>query len=227
MFKKTLKKIKNDSPEKTKKEIEGSIDHLDSGILSGWAANMNTNAPIDIAVYSGGVLLGSGKANIFRDDLLKNDIHQGYHGFKVNLDQDLMIEGAKLEVKTLVDSTLINTKPYLIPKLNQIFKVFIGNVVGNRLDFTIESDKPIGNKTLVFSSESEVFTEKEVNINGLRCEEYIYLPAELLDNQTHLIEVGMKGCARILGVLNVQLKPILTPWEYLKESYKQPRAVQC
>ncbi len=216
---KKLNYVRNDKIEK-KKNIKGVIDYLNSGRLVGWVADIEDPAPIDIAVYSNGVLLGQGTADIFRDDLLKCNIHQGVHGFDVELDQDQIIEGGVIEVKTTQNSELIAS--WQIPTLDQFFKVYLDNVVGNRLDFTVESDKIIGKKVLVFSAEMNIFEEKEIDVDDTYCESHIYIPAKLLDNQKHLIEVGMKDYSRKLGAHSFVLKPILTPWEYLKESYRSP-----
>ncbi len=200
----------------------GSIDSFDTGCLLGWAAEQGNSSPIEVGVYCQGLLIGKGVADEFRADLKENKINQGNHGFRIEVDADGIVEGAMIEIKNLSDGQSIKSNPYEIPKLNQDFHCSIDNIFGNRLDFTLNSEKPIGDKTLCFFVGGKLIQEKQIETNQSIFQDHIWLPSSVLNGGIQLIEVGVKGYAKRIGSISEKLHPILTPWQYLKESYKQP-----
>lgn len=205
-----------------KEMLVGSIDSFDTGCLLGWAANTENETLIEVGVYCQGKLIGSGVADIFRPDLKENKINQGNHGFRIEIEQEDILEGANVEIKSLVDGKSINANPFEVPKLNQDFHCTIDNIFGNRLDFSLNSEKPIGDKTLRFFVGGKLFQEKAINSNQTFFQDYIWLSAEVLNGSYQLVEVGIQGYAKRIGAIFEKLHPIFTPWQYLKESYKQP-----
>jgi hypothetical protein len=60
----------------------GYHDAADCNVISGWAWNRNEpNNPVNIDIFDGATPLATISANIFRPDLLKAGIGNGYHGF--------------------------------------------------------------------------------------------------------------------------------------------------
>jgi GT2 family glycosyltransferase len=221
MFKKSVALAKN-MIAPTNIEPKGSIDTLDSGYLTGWVAELGNESPIEVGIYCAGKLVGQGISDSFRQDLLDNKINKGHHAFRIELNVESLIAGEALNLKTLKGAQSIKTNTFLVPTLTQWFKCELNNVIGNKLDFTIISDQAIGERILKFTIGEVLIEEKRINGDQTILHDYIWLPANILDNKQHLIEVGIEGIAPRIGAGIATLKAVLTPWKYLKESYKQP-----
>lgn len=228
-MRKTVKKIKKQLfpksrrlSKKSERRFLGSIDAVDTASISGWAVKKGDASKLTIAAYLNGQFAGEASANNFRQDLLDHGINDGKHAFNMKLNADLIVPGAKLELKNKQTDELIDLDDFYFPNLEQAFRVEISSAYGNRIDFNVISDKPIGNKTLSFYIDDELCVEHEISSELDSLNSHIWIPAKYLDCAEHLIEVGIKGLPIRYGSANFCLSPILTPWEYLKESYKQP-----
>jgi|GEM_PF-3461865 len=60
----------------------GFHDSADCGVTGGWAWNANEpDTPINVDIYDGVALVATISANVFRADLVRNGVGNGYHGF--------------------------------------------------------------------------------------------------------------------------------------------------
>ena len=207
--------------EKQKKYL-GSIDHIDASTLTGWVADRKNDEPIEVAVYINGQFAGEGVASQFRQDLLEHGINKGQHSFHIELDSDLIKNGAKIEIRNKVNDETIDVNDFVIQFLDQVFKVDVTNAYGNKLDFEVSSDKVLHDKRLTIYIDGELSIEHEIYSDNERIHDHFWLPAKYLNNADHLIEIGIRGLPGRYGSAKINLSPILTPWQYVKESYKQP-----
>jgi O-antigen biosynthesis protein len=219
---KTAKEIQvENSPVKIKKYM-GCIDYVESSDLLGWVASTANDKPISVVAYINDEFAGEGVANQYRADLQANSIHQGYHAFRIELNADLIKNGAKVEIKNKVNDEKLGVDDFIIQFMDQKFKVEVTNAYGNRLDFAIESSGIIHDKTITFRIDGELVVERLIYSDHSNYHDHVWLPAKYLDNADHLLDIGIRGLPSSYGAAKLNLSPILTPWQYLKESYKEP-----
>lgn len=209
------------NPKKIKKYM-GCIDYVEASNLMGWVASTTNDKPISIVAYINGEFAGEGVADQYRADLQNSSIHQGKHAFQIELNVDLIKNGSKVEIRNKVNDENLGIDDFTIEFLEQKFKVEVTNAYGNRLDFAIESSDIIHDKCITFLIDSELVVERTVYSEHANHHDHIWLPAKYLDNAEHLLEIGIKGLPGRYGSARLNLSPILTPWQYLKESYKEP-----
>lgn len=202
--------------------LVGGIDALNGGILSGWAADLNSKKSISIAIYCKNKLIGSGAAELLRPDLKHANINDGLHGFKIEIDTTALEDNALIELRELTSDSLLETNEFNIGILAPSFWAEAQGVNGNQFLFAVSSNAPIQEKILEISCDGEVVCEHTVNSQQKSIQDHVWLPAKILDNQSHLLEISIKGIAQKLGGAYFTLKPVLTPWMYLKDSHKQP-----
>lgn len=217
----TVEKLIENNPKKIKKYM-GCIDYLEASNLMGWVASTADDKPISIVAYINGEFAGEGVADQYRADLQNSAIHQGKHAFQIELNLDLIKNGSKVEIRNKVNDENLGIDDFTIEFLEQKFKVEVTNAYGNRLDFAIESSGIINDKCITFLIDSELVVERTVYSDHANHSDHVWLPAKYLDNADHLLEIGIRGLPGRYGCAKLNLSPILTPWQYLKESYKEP-----
>ncbi|MFY0670308.1 MAG: glycosyltransferase [Alteromonas stellipolaris] len=203
-------------------KLVGGIDALSGGILSGWAADLNSEKSISIAIYCNNKLVGSGVAETLRPDLKQANINAGLHGFKLEIDTTALEDNSTLELRELESDIPLETNEFEVGILAPSFWAEAQSVNGNQFLFSVSSNAPIQEKTLEISCDGEVVCEHTINSQNKSVQDHVWLPAKVLDNQNHLLEISIKGVARKLGGAYFTLKPVLTPWMYLKDSHKKP-----
>ena len=92
----------------------GGFDSLDSGILAGWAADANSAEPLKFAIYCNGACIGSGVANLNRPDLKKAGFHEGLHGFKIEVNQELLIHDMPLQLRVFESDAVIPSNAFKV-----------------------------------------------------------------------------------------------------------------
>lgn len=202
--------------------LVGGIDALNGGVLSGWAADLNSKKSISIAIYCENKLIGSGAAELLRPDLKEANINDGLHGFKIEIDTTALEDNATIELRELTSDSLLETNEFNIGILEPSFWAEAQSINGNQFFFAVSSNAPIQEKILEISCDGEVVCEHTVNSQQKSIQDHVWLPAKILDNQSHLLEISIKGIAQKLGGAYFTLKPVLTPWMYLKDSHKKP-----
>jgi len=78
----------------------GNLDGVADGHVVGWCARNDSEDPVEVQLLVDGVVVASGKADVFRQDLLKAGIGNGKHGFRFDISRLRPKEGAVLEVRT-------------------------------------------------------------------------------------------------------------------------------
>ncbi|MCU7554436.1 glycosyltransferase [Alteromonas sp. ASW11-19] len=205
------------------KKLAGSIDGLEAGKLTGWAALLEDEAPLEVCIYtSEGELLGKGLANEFRADLEEHGINAGYHAFSVEIDEDKLTPGTSVEIRVASSNEKIPTNEFTLPKLGQHFHADIINVEGNKLSYRLTSATEIGSQVIRFASEQGVFCEKAIESEHTEFFDYIWLPEDLLTDSKQKIVISVIGASTNAGVDYIQSSPILTPVQFLAHSASEP-----
>ena len=117
--------------------LVGGIDALDGGMLSGWAADLNSKTSISIAIYCNNKVIGSGLAETLRPDLKQANINDGLHGFKLEVDTSALEDNAIIEIRELESDTPVETNEFNIGILKPSFWVEAQNVIGNQFLFSV------------------------------------------------------------------------------------------
>jgi hypothetical protein len=64
------------------RDYRGYVDSAQGGRITGWAWDRSRpRQQLDVEIYAAGTLLGSARADLFRDDLLRSKIGDGRYGF--------------------------------------------------------------------------------------------------------------------------------------------------
>jgi hypothetical protein len=94
-------------------ELRGGLDFVDTGLISGWAQNVDhPEAPVCLDIYAGGRLIGQTLANLHREDLQRAGIGSGNHGFEFRPARDVAL--ADVAVRRSIDGVALGrgeTKP--------------------------------------------------------------------------------------------------------------------
>ncbi len=218
MFKAGMNRITNKGA-----KLAGSIDSVEGGCLMGWAALLGDKSPLSVNVYTEeGELLGSGKADIHRADLAEHGINDGVHAFAININEDKLIPGSVVQLRVAESNEKIPTNRFEIPKLNQHFHADILNVEGNKLSFRLSSSETIGSQVVRFASDKGVFSEKPVHSDSKELYDYIWLPADLLNNSKQKITITVIGASTAAATDYILSSSVLTPVEFLSHSASEP-----
>lgn len=204
--------------------LVGSIDHLEGGVLSGWAAELGNETPLALVVCDEkGLLLGSGVGNAYRQDLELNSINKGNHGFEIELNTELLREEQTLVVKCKKSDSVIATSNFKVTSVNATAVVVFESLVGNKLSFAIHNYVPENTEqTFVFRIGTETIGQFSYDKNLSFSSGFIWVPAKYLDNGIHTVNVFVSGEAASYGKLEIKGDPILTPWEHLNHSRNIP-----
>ncbi|MDC0601786.1 glycosyltransferase [Aliiglaciecola sp.] len=203
-------------------KLVGGIDTLNGGILSGWGVDLNSESPISVAIYCNNKLIGSGVAETFRPDLKQAKFNDGLHGFEIEIDTTALEDNALIEIREFETDAALKTNEFNVGILTPSFWAEAQNIIGNKFLFAVSSNAPLQAKTLEIFCDGEVICEHAINSQNKSIQDHVWLPAKVLDNQNHLLEISIKGVAHKLGGAYFTLKPVSTPWMYLKESHKKP-----
>ncbi len=217
--------INKDETTPSIRNLVGSIDKIDASTISGWACDKKSDDALEIQVMAEGRVLGSGIADIFRQDLLNAEIGNGKHAFKFDL-EELPVNDGRQVTYTLADAKTLQpiaNATYTQTLPSQVWNAAIKGEEHRHVLIHVDSDKPIHNKTFVLYDE----TDKSVSTLNVETQEKqielrFPLPMSYVDGKSHLYKVGIIGLPSILVSGFVSAQPISTPWQYLKESFKSP-----
>ncbi|GGP85079.1 hypothetical protein GCM10009410_17800 [Shewanella ulleungensis] len=205
-------------------KLHGNIEGLHAGHLEGWAASKLNDKPLHVKVLADNIVIGHGIADQFRPDLKQNGIHNGIHKFIIPL-TTVWSQKTKQVKLQLVDAET-NEKvahPEFIYEIQQreIQAELIREQHGHLLiDF--KSNQELGQFMIEVYHNDKVIANQTLDIAANHHRAHVTLPFSLIDGNTHLLKVGIVGFPDILAMGLITAHPVQTPWQYIKESYKQP-----
>ncbi|PVZ70244.1 glycosyltransferase [Pelagibaculum spongiae] len=222
---KRAKKITGFQKQKEQKEIQeviGCIDTIEAGFVTGWAHDPNADENgTYVSLNVDGKHYGLAKADMYRKDLEKSGISDGYSGFRMAIDEALKEKtGSKIRLK--INSAVAKDTVVNIEAVDGKFWLGVDNFESCHLVGSIFSEKYEGIKTIIIQERGLVVATYDVELKKGRNSLSIPMPVKLFDDSYHLISVGVEGYPFALWTDNRKLTGILTPWQYLKNSYNEP-----
>lgn len=210
-----------------KSTLKGHIDRFEGGVLQGWAAKVGDESPVELAVYDDhGVLLGEGIADLYRKDLEAGGINKGNHAFSFEINTLLMESGRSIVIKCKQTEMVVARSRFEIENVDPSANVVVENLLDNKLSFLIYSySNGEESKELTFSVGKDIIGTYDFINNKKIQPAHIWIPAKYLDNAYHVINVHVKGEVASYGKLEIKGDPVLTPWEFLNHSRKEPHYI--
>jgi len=220
MSKKNIQsKAQTSNENSSKKSYSLFIDSYENGIFHGWAINdQDINAPVNIELFIENTLIGSGKADIYRQDLRDAGVGNGYHGFSIRATFTGVTSG-RHTVKALCDQNYIADETFPL-NLKDTTKIYIDDVsamtVGGRFKFDSSVQSTASYQILI--DENIIHTGTINQISNEEVKFYCRIPEKFFDGNPHVITTKMlEDQASSTSIVKI-LTPILTPWSYfLKE----------
>lgn len=203
--------------------LRGGIGSVNAGILTGWAASSVSEEPLTVNVMCNGRVVGKGRADRYRKDLEMADIHNGYHGFRIEL-EDVIAHQDDFHF-SLCDAE--SMQPVIHKEFSVAvkgFDVYMGSIrySQGQIKTALHSKKSLKDVSLVvYSGESLVSTyivSEDVKTESI----VITLPNSLLDGSERLLKFGLKGLPYLLGMEVIKCEPIQTLWGWPDKSYRKP-----
>ncbi|MBI3156006.1 MAG: glycosyltransferase [Burkholderiales bacterium] len=208
-------------PAASAKPLRGFIDAHADGMLAGWAFDPGqADRRLEVEAWVGGKPCGTGLAETFRDDLLKNGIGDGRHGFHFRLATELRA-GESAEVH-LVDAASGQRIPANTFKITRAASrgLRIAGVEDGQLVGQIETASPDGAEPTLYlllddgPAVAGVPARREEGRVTFR----LPIPREAFDGMPHLLVAGVEGEPGVEAAWLDVLPGIQTPWTYLASS---------
>ncbi len=205
-------------------EFQGFIEQISGGFAIGWAANMLDSEAINVAIVTADErkILGHGIANKFRADLKEANIHDGFHMFTIPIQGDLG-KNTELLLIDINSDQIISIEPFLLKSPEQYFWVTMDCVRDNNcIEGILNSDKPIGSQKLQLFVNGEQVGEHYLNSEKISVSFKVSVSPKLMNQEEHLFVATLAGYPLAAGFQTFVMSPIMTPWEYLKDSHHRP-----
>lgn len=215
-----IKQVNESAPE----ILKGAIDSFDAGIVSGWAAASESDRALNVHVICNENIIGSGSAELFREDLKVAGIHQGKHAFKITV-KDNWPEGTDELELTIIDADSLQVIANATKKIEILKTAIYGEIIreeNGHIVTKLFSKQPLGKKTVELFNEDKLLHQFELETDATEIEIRQPVPLTLQDGNRHLFKVGISGMPQIMATASLTLYSIQTPWLYLKESYNKP-----
>ena len=192
-------------------------------MINGWAYSKASSEPIPIQVLINNHVVGQDLASIYREDLQAAGIHQGAHGFRIDCQSiGLHNEPLKVTLRNADTMEMISHPEFFLPPQTSTFNSELTNLKDGHLRLSIKSNKPIGSRTLELYHQDRLLYERQIETNFDFFELDLPVPAHLQNSKFELFKVGFKDSPDLLASELLAVKPIRTPWQYLRDSAKTP-----
>jgi GT2 family glycosyltransferase/glycosyltransferase involved in cell wall biosynthesis len=205
--------------------LKGCIDSFDAGIVSGWCASDRSDKTLNIHVICNEKIIGSGTADVFRDDLLAANIHSGKHAFYITtIDTWHENEQGEIELSIIDADTLLPIQGGVkkVKVANQSIQAQVLNEDHGHIVTKLSSKGPLGKKTIELFNEDKLIFQTQIDTIETEITIRQPIPLTLQDGKRKLFKIGTLGRPNILATATFSVNPILTPWQHLKDSYKKP-----
>lgn len=215
-----------DSNAKTNTETaayKGYIERIRGGVLLGWAADEKSKEPIPVKVLSGDKEIGFGVADIERLDLKKAGIHEGKHGFRIELSEEIKFNDS-LEFSLIHAETLepIKHTKFSYSKPKYVIDGYIDGYKDGHIVTRVNSSQSLGQLDITLFADDEELQTIKINSTESTADVYFPLPASKQDGKSRLYKLIAEGYPFALAFDLIQAKAIKTPWQHIKDSYKKP-----
>tara|TARA_S200000501_G_scaffold378693_1_gene442840 strand:+ start:5350 stop:8085 length:2736 start_codon:yes stop_codon:yes gene_type:complete len=208
---------------KTTPVLIGNIDSFSALVINGWACFKASSKSIPIQVLVNNHVVGQGFASIYREDLQNAGIHKGFHGFQIDCETTgLHDEPYGVTLRHAETMEIIAHPEFFLAPQTSTFSSELTNLKDGHLRLSIASDNTIGSQTLVLYHQDQPLYERQIETQDNFFELDLPVPVHLQNGNFELYKVGFKNSPDILASEFLAVKPIRTPWQYLRDSAKTP-----
>ncbi len=200
--------------------LAGFIDRISDGVVIGWVLdNQDLERPVEVAVWCGDQIVAAGIANLPRVDLVKTFGITGRNGFELPL-HSVPLEGRHgLVLRERDTNAPIDAPEFRFQHDDHALSAELKGVDHTNAIVVIDNAGPAAAARISLFDGDELIHVIEQGFGNGETQLSFALPAELFDGRAHLLGVGI-GKRGIVGLHAALLRPILTPWEHLKESHE-------
>jgi len=204
-------------------DLYGNIERLDAGVLRGWATNRNSAEPLRLQVIAAGRAVGFGTANQYRVDLEEAGIHDGCHAFTIAL-EEFRQESGEVNLELVEAETLqkVAHSQFTVKVEAKRFSGELLRAANGHIEAMVISTHPIGKQMLALYHGESVIGKQQIETAESKLEVSFPVPIRLQDGQPHLYKMAIDGQPNILAIQWFSIHAIQTPWQYLKESFREP-----
>lgn len=200
----------------------GFIDSIETGFAQGWAIDLNNeNNETFVSLEVDGKLYGYAESNLYRKDLEDSGISDGNNGFKIPLDEALKDKVGK-KIRLRVNNKIIKETTLKLEANDGAFWCGVEKFENGHMECSIITERFEGAKQIIIQDAGKVIARFDAVLCKGHNSLAIPMPLSVFDDDYHLITVGVQGYPFSLWTDNRKLTGILTPWQYLKSSYKEP-----
>jgi hypothetical protein len=97
----------------SRERVNGSVDNINNGYISGWAKATNHNKPVEICIFANKKPIKTVVSNIYRADLEKANIGNGEFAFKIKTDDLGLLKGDKIKVVAGIHKDELKNSPLI------------------------------------------------------------------------------------------------------------------
>lgn len=212
------------APPKAEESLIGAIDNVEAGAVFGWAYNRLNDEPIAVSIVAENRVLGTGVADIYREDLDKAEIGNGKHSFKINI-EELPVNDDREVTYILVNTetaqpieNAVFVRKHTKPKL----RINIKGEQHGHVVVHVEADQAVEEQTFLLFNENKQIGQITKSSTETSFDVMFGLPLELTDGHNHLIKVALLNQPQIAATAVINSQTIKTPWQYLKDSFNKP-----
>ncbi|MFL1455764.1 glycosyltransferase [Marinobacter sp. GN3S48] len=221
-----MKKLFATETSKVKRpEVQGCLDAYDGGYVSGWAWNPNEpDKSVVLEVHSrSGDVLGTGVAELFRDDLEKQGIGTGNYGFRIKVQIPKHLDSVELMLIEASSRKIVTEKPLKLEGLQKA-EITFENIEWSHLRGTVSipqaTDESIG--LILTDEEGKTVGESGAVLSNDGSYHFnIPLPTSMCDGCVHALTVSVVGNNTAEATYVDVFPSIQTPWEHLTNSAKE------
>ncbi len=203
--------------------IKGNIDSLSEGVLKGWAFNYaNPEASLELYILDEqGRKVGYGYADILREDLKKEGMGSGKHGFDINIDHYLFDgEEHSLSLQAVDGEQIVNTNSFTFShKINVV--ATIKGLKGYSVFGIVETSETLNqNPVIQIFVDGNFVATGDTNYVETQYHFEVQLPSKYFDGYPHIIQASIKGSPTKHSYYLDILSYNQTSWDYLQRSYQ-------
>ncbi|MCF1456667.1 MAG: glycosyltransferase [Shewanella sp.] len=204
-----------------KPQAIGCIDKICSGFVTGWAVDPESDGNNTVGLDVEGKIFGAAPANNYRQDLKDAQISDGCSGFEIPL-ADLLKTKIGKPVGLKINNKLVNIPEVFLQEPDGKFWFGIEKIEHQHVVGSIVSERFHGTKNIIVRDSGKIVSSFSVTLNPGHNSVAIPLPINIFDEDFHLLSVGVENYPFSLWTDSRKLTGILTPWQHLKGSFKEP-----
>ncbi|MGD8177152.1 glycosyltransferase [Marinimicrobium sp. ARAG 43.8] len=204
--------------------LQGAVDKYDAGFVSGWVWNPNDRGTkLEVDVLIDDQVVGSGVADLYRNDLAKANIGNGRFAFRVKITPPRGVETVNIVVVEKEARQPISDTPLSVELATST------QIVINQMQWGLLSGQVKGpgltEEQLTLTICSDECENPQVG-TAAKVAECVYsfripIPTRCCDGNIHLLTVALEGYPGVETNYVDVIPSSITPWDHLSASAKE------